>query len=415
MAYHLYGVGTNTGNLGKMNKGGWHLVYGENIVLLSPKDYLAYEVGLYNQYQCYQGFTSGGIATIKQTETIKVINDGQNNVTANDGRGSGVWWHGLHEPNFVSCIGSSMLGCASWNHVDQMSYNAGCYMMIPMLMFELPSGHTAKRARIRFKGYSEAVTCSQNIASGTDKSDRWAVPMKTWRKGSSGFASGTTPYSPTSGNTKFVSTMPEMLFAWASPYSDEFRIRQMFYTKFANNQDQSSWLQYDLLLNGSTSAGSHKNFRTYVNGMINMNKNGLFCGACGGNGYRNAGSSQDWDYAYPYMDGNDGTWTHKNCRFGGDWGENFGDYGGTVFKQVGGHFYADNMLNSTARGDSSWLVTPYIQLQEWQLRALNEHGFIWIVYANPCPWFCTTDKPSHMGGSKQVYVEGCKLEVQLDD
>lgn len=403
-------LGYTSGHLGKLNKSGWHLVCGSGL-LLSPVDYHAYQLGNYSVVDklaaCTEGFVRTKIGTVGPTSTIDVIGRARNMIL-ND---TGYWLAGNHVPRFISCCGGTALGCFANNTgTNEIAMQAGCYVMVPRLCFRLPQGQRAKAARVRFKGYSDFLIEANRIGSGGI--ENCAYPMKDFRKNNS--VSGwkhtiytDSPYWDTRGT--------DLLIAHASPFPDELTIKLAFFSNYWHGTSYGSWYEYSRTTTGKESTvGSSHSLKYYLGSNTHITYNGTFCGAIGTNCFKSGGSSESWDYAYPFCDGNNGTKNHTNTLTGASYGEEFAGVSGTVFKKTGGNFYTENMLNSTARSDSTWLVAPSIELTAWQVQALNNYGQIWVMYSNPSPWFATTDLVDLSGASRQIFVEGCKLEVELE-
>lgn len=410
MANHLYGVGTISGHLGKISKSGWHLVYGNGNILLSPVDWHAYQIGHYTTagglHACDEGFLNTKIGYANSTPTINVIGEARSCIL-ND---TGYWLSGNHCPRYIACCGGTALGCFANNTgINEIGFHAGFYAMVPRLLFRLPIGHVAKSAKLRFKGYSDYIIEAMKLSSF----DSCAFDMKAWRKNNSATGYSHTLYND---STYWDTRGTDLLIAHASPFPDELTIKKAFYSNFWHGTNYGdSWYQYSRVLVGKESAvGTSHSLAYYLGNNTHISLNGTFCGAIGTNCFRSGGSSENWDYAYAFHDGNDGTKNHKNALTGATYGEEFAGQSGTLWKKNGGHFYSDSMLNSTARGDSTWLVKDGIPLTDWQLNALNSYGQIWVMYSNPSPWFCTKDIIDNHGASRQIYVEECKLEVELE-
>lgn len=421
MAYHLYGVRNRAGvrNLGKLNRNGWHLVRGDGRILLAPSDYHAYQLGHYAVAQglaaCDRGFVDGGFGYLKQDAVESCIGLAKSMIN-ND---TGYWLAGNFVPRYIACCGGTALGCFGNNTgTQEISLHAGVYVMIPRLCFRLPEGYRAKSACIRFKGYSDYVIEAIYVGNGTGYVNRWAKPMKDYRLNKS-----ITGYSHTTSATAggYDSWGTDLLIAHASCDPDELTIKNAFRSNFFAGQRRGSspWTTtypYDLVVRGyySSAISSSTSLAYYLGNNTDITYNGTFCGAIGTNRFAGGGSSVNYTNAYPYCDANDGTFTHKNALTGAEWGEVFAGVSGTLFKKTGGHFYTDDVLPSAAKSDRSWLVKRGIDLTSWQLNALNRNGYIWIMYSNPCPWFNTTDIVELHGLSRQIYVEDCRLEVELE-
>lgn len=410
MVYHLYGVGNVTGNLGKMNSGGWHLVYGDGCVFLSPKDYHAYQLGHYTSaggyHACDEGFITSKTGMTGQNATIDVIGKARTMIL-ND---SGYWLAGQHRPPFASCCGSCALGCFGNNiGTNEIAMNAGFFAMIPRYKFELPAGHTATKAEVAFKGYSDYMIECNKVGSGSWSNA--AFDMKAFRANSSISGSSHTMYNSSS---YWDTQCTDILIAHASTNPDELTIKNAFYSNYWHGTDYgSSWYQYSRVLAGKESnVGSSKSMAYYLKGNNHITYNGTFVGAIGTNAFPKGGSA-GYTNAFPFCDANDGTKTYANSRTGQIGGEFFAGSAGYIYKKIGGHFYTENRLPSAARSDATWLVQPTIPLTTWQLNALNTNGFIWVMVSNPCPWFCTTDVPPLLGASRQIFLEDVKLKVEL--
>lgn len=415
MANHLYGIGVTTGHLGKLSKSGWHLVYGNGSILLSPVDYHAYQLGKYSstsdgkQHACSEGFIRSKIGTLTRDAVIDVIGSARNMIL-ND---TGYWLAGNHVPRYIACCGGTALGCFPNNvGTNEIAMQAGFYAMVPRLLFRLPAGRTASAARIRFKGYSDYMIEANKI--GTGGIEQCAFDMNAFRKNKS--VSGVS-HDMYNSSSYWDTQGTDLLIAHADPDCDQLTIKKAFFSNFWHGTNYgTSWYQYSMVLAGRESkVGTSKSLKYYLGSNTNINYNPTFCGAIGTTCFRNGSSSASWtDYSYPFHTGNNGTKNHVNSLTGAAYGEEFAGVSGTIFKKTGGNFYTTSMLNSTSRGDTSWLVAPSIELTPWQLNALNQYGQIWVMYSNPSPWFCTTDIVDTFGASRQIYVEDCKLEVELD-
>lgn len=410
MGYHLYGMKVDGGHLGKLNKSGWHLVYGDGKIILPPANYQAYQIGEYSNivgdvWNCDEGFIQTKVGVLTRTAVDKVIYKALDCIHGNGGH----WIHGLHMPHFISCCGSTALGCFGNNTgTNEIGMQAGFYAMIPRVQFNLPEGKRALSARIRFKGYSDYLIEAMKVLGWT--MDNWAYDFNGFRKNNRISGQSHTLYN---SDSRYDTRGTDILIAHASPIAEELPIKQAFMSDFWHGNHFGSFYDYSLVVNGRQSeVGSSHSLSYYLQDSANRVYNPTFCGAIGTNAFRNGGSSEDWNYNYPYHDANNGTKTYYSER--GTYGQEFSGQAGCVFKKIGGNFYTNDMLNSTARSDSSWLVKPYIDLPQWQVDALNSYGTLWIMVSNPSPWFNTTDLVDTFGASRQIFLEDYRLEVELE-
>lgn len=410
MAYHLYGMKADGGHLGKLNKSGWHLVYGDGKILLPPSYYQAYQIGNYSNivgdvWNCDEGFIQTKVGTLTRTAVDEVIYKALDCIHGNGGH----WIHGLHLPHFISCCGSTALGCFGNNTgTNEIAMQAGFYAMIPRLRFSLPEGKTALSARIRFKGYSDYLIEAKKV--GSYSMDQWAYDFNGFRKNNLISGQSHTLYN---NDSRYDTRGTDLLIAHAAPVAEDLPIKLAFMSDFWRGQHFGSFYDYSLVVNGRQRAvGTSHSLAYYLKGSVNRTYNATFCGAVGTNCFHNGASSESWDYNYPYHTANNGAKTYYSER--GTYGQEFPGQAGCVFKKIGGNFYTSDMLNSTSKSDTTWLVKPYIDLPQWQVDALNSYREIWIMVSNPSPWFNTTDIVDTFGASRQIFLEDYRLEVELD-